>query len=46
MKFLQIFYLALVKSQSEQDEYKGNFRGLDVYKYIQRSNAVYEVLYL
>ena len=46
MKFLKIFCLALVKSQSEQDGYKGNFRGLDIYKYIQRSNAVYEVMYL
>jgi len=43
MKFLKFFYLALVKSQSEQDGYKGNFRGLDIYKYIQRSNAVYEI---
>ena len=44
MKFLKFFFLALVKSQSEQDGYKGNFRGLDIYKYIQRSNAVYEVI--
>ena len=43
MKFLKCLYLALVKSQSEKDGYKGNFRGLDIYKYIQRSNAVYEV---
>jgi len=43
MKYLKCLYLALVKSQSEKDGYKGNFRGLDIYKYIQRSNAVYEV---
>ena len=42
MKILSLF-LTVINSQSEEDGYKGNFRGLDVYNYIQRSNAVYEV---